>query len=239
MKYNALVPVKALNQVKSRLATHFSQHQREMLVLDMLQHVLHTLSDSELFEQIYVVSPDRRVQELILDWDAEPLPEMLPGHNPALQAAALTIIERTAWRHGAYSAWTSLRQRNGLHGQRPDDTSHFLQDVALLTISADLPLITKADVHAMTSLAEHYQVTLASSNDGTGTNAILMRPPLALPYLFGPQSLPTYVQTARDLKLTYTVLSNAHLGFDIDTFEDTQKLEQSTYQWSSLSSLAS
>src|SRR3954468_11230270 len=103
MNYSALVPVKSLAIAKSRLANYLSPYQRETLVLDMLSHVIYTLCDSDIFEQVYVVSSDSGVLELAQHWGAEALWETQPGHNPALQAAAWTILERTIWRRGAHS----------------------------------------------------------------------------------------------------------------------------------------
>lgn len=223
MKYSALIPMKALHLAKSRLAPHLSPQQRETLVLEMLQHVISTLDESELFEQIYVVSADPSVLELIQYWGAEPLRETQPGHNPALQEAAHTIVARTAWRHKEYA--TSVRCREQGMLERAGSATYLRQDEGLLTISADLPLLARADLVALLQEAEHSQVVLAGSSDGTGTNALLTRPPLALPYLFGPNSLPAYSQAARTRQLSYTLLHNAHLALDIDTLADLEHLE--------------
>lgn len=239
MTYSALVPVKALALAKSRLAAHLSDHQREALVLDMFQHVLHTLCDSEIFEQVYVVSADPRVLELAQEWDAEPLRETQLGHNPALQEAALTILGRAAWRHGLYSSWTRLTEQGTirqLHSTK--NMPHALRRFGLLTISADLPLISQADLRALIAQAEQHQVVLAGSREGTGTNAIVMRPPLVLPYLFGPDSLSAYSQAARQHLIDYTLLPSANLAFDIDTIDDVRELERSHEAWSGAASLA-
>lgn len=238
MKYSALVPVKSLGLAKSRLAAHLSQHQREMLVLDMLRHVIHTLCESEVFEQVYVVSADARVLELALRWGAEALREAQPGHNPALQAAALTIMERAAWREGLYPTWLTLT-RHPVSCHTPDaQVLHMLRDEALLTISADLPLLTPEDLLHLTRLAEHSQVVLAGSSDGTGTNALLVRPPLVLPYLFGVNSLPAYIHAASERQLSSTLYHNAHLAFDVDTPDDLQQLEYRDRAWSALAGFA-
>lgn len=226
MKYSALVPVKSLGFAKSRLAAHFSQHQREMLVLDMLRHVIQTLSDSDMFEQVYVVSADARVLELALQWGAEALRETQTGHNPALQAAALTIMARAAWRAGLYSTWLALTQSSASQTLPEQQVLQALHQEALLTISADLPLLTQEDIVQLAYQAESAQIVLAASSDGTGTNALLARPPLVLPYLFGQNSLPTYVRAARERQLSYAVYRNAHLGFDVDTPDDVRQLEQ-------------
>src|SRR6185437_14551442 len=147
MTHTALVPVKSLAIAKSRLAPYLSHHQRELLVLDMLHHVLQILRHSELFERVSVVSADDRVLDRALVWGAQALPEEKDGHNPALEAAALRELAAGS--------------------------------TALLTISADLPLLTIWDIRALVEQSAQYQVVLAASREGTGTNAILIRPPLA------------------------------------------------------------
>jgi 2-phospho-L-lactate guanylyltransferase len=212
MNYVALVPVKRLTLAKSRLAAHLARSQRETLVLDMLQHVVCTLCESDCFEQIYVVSADAQVLELAQHWGAEALRETRPGHNPALQAAGQVIVERAAWRH-------TVHTRQTLSGTCPLFTP---QDLGLLTISADLPLLSQEDVHALLACGERSQVVLAAASDGTGTNALLLRPPLLLPYLFGPGSLPAYIQAARQRNISYLLLHRAGLALDIDTPADIQ-----------------
>lgn len=229
--------MKTLSEAKSRLTAHLSPRQRETLALDMLHHVVHTLCDSEIFEQVYVVSADSRVLESSQHWGAEPLQEARSGHNPALQSAAWTIMERSTWRSGAFSTWAILREQHSLQAEVEMNAADLLLDESLLTISADLPLLTRTDLVELATLAENYQVVLADSSDGTGTNAFLARPPLVLPYLFGVNSLPAYVRAARQKNLSYTLYHSHHLAFDIDTFEDLHELEQSSRSWSTLASL--
>jgi len=190
--YRALIPVKALSEVKSRLASHLTLRQRENLVLDMLHHVIRTLRESTVLEHISVVSPDERVLAHAQDWGASALREEAPGHNAALHAAALH------------------EQESGT--------------LALLTIAADLPLLQATDIRSMAELSGRYSVVLAPSREGTGTNAILVRPPLALPYLFGPHSLPRYQQAARQARLSNTLYQRIGLALDIDTIDDLDDL---------------
>ncbi len=192
MHYRALIPVKALSQVKSRLASHLTLHQRENLVLDMLQHVLRTLHDSNVMEHISVVSPDERVLANAQDWGAHALHEELPGHNAALHIAALQ------------------EQATGTE--------------ALLTIAADLPMLHVEDIHTLVELSHQYAAVLAASREGTGTNAILVHPPLALPYLFGPNSLQRYTLAARQQHLSSTIHHSIGLSLDIDTIDDLDDL---------------
>lgn len=193
MTYTALVPLKSLAIAKSRLAPYLSHHQREILVLDMLHHVLYSLRRSELFERVSVVSADERVLAQAEAWEAQALPEERDGHNPALEAAALRELEAGS--------------------------------TALLTISADLPLLTVRDIRAMVEQSTQYEVVLAASREGTGTNAMLVRPPLTLPYLFGPNSLQLHRQAAMQRHLSYTIYSSCGLALDIDTIDDLHRLQ--------------
>jgi 2-phospho-L-lactate guanylyltransferase len=193
MKYNALIPVKSLITAKSRLAPSLSQHQRERLVMNMLHHVLCVLLDSELFEQVSVVSSDDRVLEQAYIWGAQAITEEQHGHNQALHAAALR--EKT----------------EGI--------------TTLLTISADLPMLTTQEIRCFFEQSRQHAVVLAPSRDGTGTNAILVRPPLAIPYLFGPDSLQSYLVAVRQRHLTYSTYHSIGLAFDIDTIDDLEEVE--------------
>lgn len=231
MKYTALIPVKDLDLAKSRLAPHLSRQQRVTLVLDMLQHVVQTLHMSGEFERIYVVSADPRVLQLVQDWDAQPLRETQQGHNPALQEAAHTIVEYAAWQQDMVTAYHAQDQWLSAHVAS-------MHNLGLLTISADLPLLAREDIILLLQAAKNAQVVLASSSDGTGTNALLTRPPLALPYLFGPNSLSAYIQAAQQAGISYTLVQNAHLALDIDTLADLQRLEWYGSDWFSMARFA-
>jgi 2-phospho-L-lactate guanylyltransferase len=189
--YRALLPVKGLHEVKSRLAPYLTPAERGQLVLSMLHHVLQTLQQSEQFERITVVSPDFHVLTQVQHWGAYAAVEEQPGHNPALDAAA---------RHELATGAT-----------------------ALLTISADLPLLEPDDVLNLIQASYHYEVVLAPSRDGTGTNALLVRPPLVLPYVFGVGSLQRYQREARQRYLRCTTYSSNGLAFDVDTIDDLEE----------------
>ena len=193
MKHSAIIPVKSLTLAKSRLAPSLSQHQRERLVMDMLHHVLCVLLDSELFEQVSVVSSDEQVLEQAYLWGARAITEEQHGHNQALHAAALR------------------EKSEGV--------------TTLLTISADLPLLTTQEIRCFFEQSRQHEVVLAPSRDGTGTNAILVRPPLAVPYVFGPDSLQCFLEAARQRHLSYSTYRSIGLALDIDTIDDLDKVE--------------
>lgn len=110
-------------------------------------------------------------------------------------------------------------------GHNPALTAAATREVAegagtLLTISADLPLLQVSDIDAMIEQSKHHAVVLAPSHDHTGTNALLVHPPLVVPYLFGPGSLQSYLSECCIRQLSSSLYTNIGLGLDIDTSED-------------------
>ncbi len=97
---------------------------------------------------------------------------------------------------------------------------------ALLTISGDLPLLTVDDIHRLIEAAQHYDVVLAPSHEGTGTNALLVHPPLALPYRFGVNSLEHYLTEARQRNMSSTQCTSHGLSQDIDTIDDLERFHR-------------
>lgn len=91
---------------------------------------------------------------------------------------------------------------------------------ALLVLPADLPLIEADDVREVLSEGAGFPVVLAPDGARSGTNAVLMRPTDALPFLFGPDSFEAHLRAARDRDLETRVCENVHLAFDLDTVGD-------------------
>ena len=100
---------------------------------------------------------------------------------------------------------------------------------ALLTISADLPLLQVHDVQQLVDTSKFYDVVIASSQDGSGTNALLTRPPLALPYLFGINSRYRHQHEAERLNLRCNIQSSLGLALDIDTIDDVTAFQRYEY----------
>jgi 2-phospho-L-lactate/phosphoenolpyruvate guanylyltransferase len=95
----------------------------------------------------------------------------------------------------------------------------------LLTISADLPLLTTQEIRCFYEQSLQHDVVLAPSRDQTGTNAIMVHPPLAVPYVFGPGSLQSFVEVAMQNHLSYSKFYSIGLALDIDTIDDLDKAE--------------
>jgi 2-phospho-L-lactate/phosphoenolpyruvate guanylyltransferase len=91
---------------------------------------------------------------------------------------------------------------------------------ALLVLPADLPLIEADDVRAVLAEGAGAPVVVAPDGARSGTNALFLRPPDALPFLFGPDSFGAHLRAARDRGTEARVCENGHLSFDLDTAGD-------------------
>lgn len=89
---------------------------------------------------------------------------------------------------------------------------------ALLALSSDLPFLTADDLRAMLERPE--AVVIATDRARQGTNALLLRPPLAIPYRYGTDSLARHLAEAEKAGLTASVVERAGLARDIDTPAD-------------------
>ena len=95
---------------------------------------------------------------------------------------------------------------------------------ALLVLPADLPLIEAEDVRAVLAGASGgAPVVISPDGARSGTNALLLTPPDALPFLFGPDSFEAHLRAARDRDADARVCENGHLSFDLDTAGDLTK----------------
>lgn len=91
---------------------------------------------------------------------------------------------------------------------------------ALLVLPADLPLIEPEDVLAVLAGAASAPVVVTPDGARSGTNALLLRPPDVLPFLFGPESFEAHLRAAGDRDVEVRVCENGHLSFDLDTAGD-------------------
>jgi 2-phospho-L-lactate guanylyltransferase len=130
------------------------------------------------------------------------------------------VLERAA-------AWGAHAQVEEEHGHNPALYAAAVRELAtgataLLTISADLPLLHPCDIQGMVERSRVYDIVLAPSWEGTGTNALLARPPLALPYLFGIGSLQRYLAETEKGHLRSVLYNSIGMALDVDTIDDVE-----------------
>ena len=186
----AIVPVKPLNRAKSRLAATLSPETREHLAGAMLVHTLTAIHESQAVSGILVISRDNRALVLARKHYARTVQE---SGMPELNAA----LERAGQ---VIASWNAR---------------------AALVLPADLPLLMAADVEGLVQQGRYQQsVVIGPDRAGTGTNALLLRPPGLIPYLFGENSFARHVAAAEAVGAAVHVYRSERLMLDLDTPDD-------------------
>ena len=93
---------------------------------------------------------------------------------------------------------------------------------ATLILPADVPLATPTDIDEV--LAQHERLTLVPDALGDGTNCIVSTPPNLIRYQFDGHSFKPHVEAAYAIGTTPHIVRNDHLGLDIDTAADLERL---------------
>ncbi len=100
-----------------------------------------------------------------------------------------------------------------------------LDSYSVLVVVSDLPLITAADVdHLLGAAPEGEGAVLARSEDGTGTNAMLLTPATALLPDLGPGSLTRHLAQASVRGVPTEVVYHPGIALDVDTPGDLAEL---------------
>lgn len=190
---HAIVPVKALDVAKRRLAGILTLAERQALVLAMLDDVLAAVQRAG-FAGVDVLSPDRQLLTAAADRGARPLPEP-PGAaslNGALEMALATLA--------------------------PDVVALVLLADTPLVSPDDLYALVAA-IEAIRGDGSP-AIALAPDRTGTGTNALAQRPATAMPLYFGPASLARHLVEAERRGLHVQVCQRPGLALDLDTPAD-------------------
>lgn len=193
MRY-LLIPVKDLRYAKQRLAPVLSAAERLRLATELLERTLRIAAGSRLADRVAVVTNYQPARELAEELCLEVIAET----TQSSESASVDFGSREAIKRGA---------------------------TAVLRLPIDLPLITAEDIDAVFAAdpatdPDKPAVVLVPSRDGTGTNAILRRPPDAFPSQFGPGSFDKHLAAARAVGLTCHILVNPNIAFDVDDPDD-------------------
>jgi 2-phospho-L-lactate guanylyltransferase len=92
----------------------------------------------------------------------------------------------------------------------------------VLLVPGDTPLLAPAEVAPL--LAAPRAVSIVSDRHGTGTNALVLRPPDAIAPSFGPGSLKRHVAAAEAAGVSSAVADVPTLMLDVDTGNDLSAL---------------
>jgi 2-phospho-L-lactate guanylyltransferase len=186
----ALIPVKRLEESKSRLLPQLPDARRQALTLAMLEDLIESLSRTPGIDRIAVTTPDPLVAQKASVAGAEILMREEPGLNAALEDG------RQRLQPGERESF--LIVLGDVAGALPEDFSKLLEAAAA---------------------SEHPGVWLAPSSDG-GTSALLQCPANAIPCCFGRDSAKRHREAAKAADIAFNEVELASLAIDLDQPED-------------------
>lgn len=197
----AVVPVKPLRRGKSRLSGVLSEDERTALNKKLLIHSVNTLTQISELEQVLVVSRDSEALAIARMHGARTVLEDSASHLNIALARATAVA-----------------------------TTYAAQGV--LVLPADLPNITPEDVRQLISSASAgASVVIAPDHHGTGTNALLVKPPGLISYAFGENSFERHMAQIEAKGIRVKVLEMSCLAQDVDFPEDLTFLNGQIEDW--------
>ena len=191
MRTLAILPVKSFGAAKQRLSDQFGQGAREALAQAMFSDVLASLRRVKRLDAIAVVTDDSRAE------------------SAAGGSRVLVIRDRDLT---GQSDATRLGIRHALE----------CEFERVLLVPGDTPLLDPLEVDGMLTRAsaEHLDAVIVPDRAGTGTNALLLRPPQAFDPSFGPGSLERHIDAASAAGIKFRVERVRSLMHDVDTPDD-------------------
>ena len=191
-----LLPVKKFRDSKKRLAGFLSPPERTLLAQTMFEDVWETLRRAESLKQGL---------ERLFVVTAEPY-----------------VISRC--REEGVTCWEEREARS--HSDSVDRATRWAMSLgvtSLLSVPIDTPAVTPPEILELVRLRNDHAVVVASSADGSGTNALLRTPPDAIAPHFGPGSCQLHLEEAQNKGLSCRIFQTDGLSHDLDTPEDLEK----------------
>jgi 2-phospho-L-lactate guanylyltransferase len=191
----AVIPVGTIEGAKTRLGGTLDAEERQDLVERLLERTVGAALAVAGLHDVLVISPDREVLRRASDLGARTLRQRSTGLNAGLSDARTDVVAGGA--------------------------------DAILVLPIDLALVSAAaldDVLApITASGEGSAagptVVLVPDRHGTGTNALVLRPPEVIDFAFGPNSRDAHRRAAVAAGAAYLEVTGP-LAFDIDTPAD-------------------
>lgn len=188
----AAIPIRGLTSAKSRLRHVLPGPWRAKLVESMLHDVISACLSSRVFSAVAVVTADDGI-----------------GY----------------WTSRVGGHW--IREDGGPQGlnQAINKAIHWARDHgagSLLVLSGDLPLIMPGELVDLLATASKAgaQVAIVPEHGGSGTNALLQRPPGIIGPQFGLNSRWKHRQAAQERGAQWVEVSLDGIGYDVDTPAD-------------------
>jgi 2-phospho-L-lactate guanylyltransferase len=188
----AVVPAKRLSGALRRLAPALGRPLRRELQVAMLRDVFGACAGAPELAGLLVVTSDPDVAALARHLAGA---EVIADHDPP------------RGMNGAVERGLGALAERGVE--------------AALVMTADLPLARPEDVAALLAASPPApSAVFVPSHEGTGTNAMLLRPPRAIAPRLGPRSLVRHLAQAGRRGVAARQLERPRLALDIDTPRD-------------------
>ena len=186
----ALIPVKELARGKQRLKSLLTSEERHLLSTTMLEDVLSVVATSPRFDRTLVITSDSAAAALGRQYGAGVIKET-----------------RQVRQSQSVDAAAAICRQMGAKG--------------MLALPLDVPQVTTDDLIRIVEQGNAAPgIVLVPSRDRLGTNALLARPPDAIPFRFGYDSFRAHQREAEARDLTCEVCELPNLALDIDEVED-------------------
>jgi 2-phospho-L-lactate guanylyltransferase len=200
----ALVPLKGLQNGKSRLSSILGEEARRRLSLWMMERVLSSLKNARSVKRIILISKNAEARRTAESLGVETFEEKTEHLNGALNEAIQSLVAK-----------------NGASDPGRQQT--------ILIVPADLPLLTSEEVDELVALSDAASpcVVAAPSRRGEGTNALLLHPAGILSPAFGPDSFNRHSANAQGLGIRFLSCRSTGTDLDIDLPEDLEDLRRS------------
>lgn len=208
----ALIPAKDPARAKSRLAPVRTPAERRDLSVRLLERTVRIAAATPGISHCVVVSASQELLSLA----------RVPGAMPLAEDTVAVSFEPGAFTGGPPEQGLNAALQQG---------ARFAQQrgaTGVVIVPADLPLLTVEALDALLhALPDGPGVALAPDRHNSGTNALLVRPPLALPFLFGLDSLDRHRRAAAERGLRCAIVRHPAFALDLDTPDDLRVLATS------------
>ena len=185
-----LVPVKRFSKANERLCTTLSPRQREGLARVMLEDVLSSISLCKCADKVVLVTAEPEAMETGQRFGAE------------------TIAEQTQWSESS-SVEFAMKKCDEMGAG------------SVLVVPGDIPLAQWWEFDAVMEKDDgEKRIVAVPSRDGTGTNALMIRPPGIISPSFGENSFMRHKKIVADMGIEFSSLILSGIGLDIDAPED-------------------
>ncbi len=128
-------------------------------------------------------------------------------------------IAEIAWRHGVEHVDDEAGGTINHAAQAAAVWARHREAHSLLIMHADIPVISETEITALLAAGRSAAVVIVESKDG-GTNALMVTPPDAIPFHYGPLSASKHQLAAQQRRLPCTRQTFEHLSTDLDDAAD-------------------